>query len=117
MGRVPAGLVITSAREVFDAAPHEPAMQEIINDTARYLGASIGGLHNILDLDCVVIGGGVSQAGAPFISAIGREARSYMLHPDDHSPRIVASVLGDDSVLWGAAQLAKDVGREITDER
>jgi predicted NBD/HSP70 family sugar kinase len=70
-------------------------MQEIVDDIARYLGASIGGLHNILDR--VVIGGGVSRAGASFIS-----------------PQVVASALGDDSVLWGAAQLAKGIAGRVT---
>jgi glucokinase len=116
MDPLAAGLEIASARDVFGAAVYEPAMQEIVDETARYLGASIGGLHNILDLDRVVIGGGVSRAGAPFITAIAREARSYMLHPDDHSPQIVASALGDDSVLWGAAQLAKGMGGKAINE-
>lgn len=110
--RPPSALSINSARDVFSAAASDPLMKKIVDDTARYLGASIGGLHNLLDLDVVVIGGGVSQAGAWFIQAIERFARSHMLSPDEYSPRIVVSALGDDSVLWGAAGLTQELRRE-----
>ncbi|NLN18310.1 MAG: ROK family protein [Firmicutes bacterium] len=110
--RLSAAENVTTARDVFSAAGSDPLMKRIVDDTAKYLGASIGGLHNLLDLDVVVIGGGVSQAGEWFIEAVERSARSFMLDPDEHGPQIVASSLGDDSVLWGAARLTQELRRE-----
>ena len=51
-----------TARDVFAAADEDPRMRRVIDDTARYLGASIAGVCNVLDPERVVLGGGVARS-------------------------------------------------------
>src|SRR5215831_16711393 len=53
-----------TAETVYKAAQQGDAVaSEIVRDTARYLGAGIANLLNILNVDVVVVAGGVTQAG------------------------------------------------------
>src|SRR3954463_8770490 len=53
-----------TAQTVYDAAKRGDAVaNEIVRDTARYLGAGVANLLNTFNADVVVIAGGVTQAG------------------------------------------------------
>jgi glucokinase len=78
------------------------------NTTAQWLGAGIASLSVILDPACVIIGGGVIEAGdillAPTRAAVERNMPFVGKHP---SPRIIAAELGNEAGLVGAADLAR----------
>ena len=78
------------------------------NTTAQWLGAGIASLAVLLDPACVVIGGGVVDAGeillAPTRAAVDRYMPFQGKHPN---PRIVAAELGNDAGVVGAADLAR----------
>lgn len=69
------------------------------------VGATIGGLVNVLDPDVVVVGGGVVNAGAEWWGAL-LEAAAAELLPSLRDVEIVRSGLGGDAALLGAAALA-----------
>ena len=77
------------------------------NTTGHWLGAGIASLCAILDPACVVIGGGVIDAGeillAPTRTSLERHMPFFGKHP---MPRIVAAGLGNDAGLVGVADLA-----------
>jgi len=79
------------------------------NSTGQWLGAGIASLSVLLDPACVVIGGGVIDAGeillAPTRAAVERHMPFQGKHP---SPRIVAAELGNDAGVVGAADLARN---------
>ncbi len=79
------------------------------NTTAQWLGAGIASLCVLLDPACVVIGGGVIDAGeillAPTRAAVDRYMPFNGKHP---TPRIVAAELGNDAGVVGAADLARN---------
>lgn len=79
------------------------------NTTGQWLGAGIASLSVLLDPACVVIGGGVIDAGeillAPTRAAVERFMPFQGKHP---SPRIVAAELGNDAGVVGAADLARN---------
>jgi glucokinase len=78
------------------------------NTTAQWLGAGIASLSALFDPACVVIGGGVIEAGeillAPTRAALERLIPFSGRRP---IPKVVAATLGNDAGLVGAADLAR----------
>lgn len=76
--------------------------------TGQWLGAGIATLSVLLDPSCVVIGGGVIEAGeillAPTREALERTMPFAGRHP---YPQIVAAELGDEAGLVGVSDLAR----------
>ena len=62
-----------TAQTVYDAAKAgDPVADEIVRDTARYLGAGVANLLNIFNPDVVVVAGGVTQAGERLFAPLRR---------------------------------------------
>jgi glucokinase len=86
------------------AAGGDPVAQQVIREGARYLGTAIGNAVNILDVDCVVIGGGVSRAGEIWWDAL-RGAAAETVMPQRPAVPLRPSTLAKDEGIWGAAAL------------
>lgn len=98
-----------TGKHITDAARQGDAVAlAAFNTTAQWLGAGIASLSVILDPACVVIGGGVIDAGeillAPTRAAVERNMPFAGKHP---TPRIIAAELGNEAGLVGAADLAR----------
>lgn len=77
--------------------------------TAQYLGAGIASLAVLLDPSCVVIGGGVIDAGEILLSPTREAMKRYMPFAGKHPyPEIVAAELGNEAGLVGVADLARN---------
>lgn len=75
--------------------------------SAAYVGVAIGSLMNVVDVGVVVIGGGIAEAlGAPYVGRASEVARRQILGAAGRQVPIVASRLGDDAGLLGAAMVA-----------
>jgi glucokinase len=75
--------------------------------SARYAGLAIGGVVNLLDPGIVVIGGGIAEAlGQRYVDWAAEIARRQILASAAHDIPIVASKLGNDAGLLGAALTA-----------
>ena len=75
--------------------------------SARYTGLAIGGVVNLLDPAVVVIGGGVAEAlGQRYVDWAREVACRQILASAARDVPIVASQLGDDAGLLGAALTA-----------
>lgn len=71
------------------------------------LGIAVGSAINLLDLDVVVVGGGLAEKmGQDLADRIGAAARPWMLRPSPEL-RFVVSSLGDDAGVVGAASLGR----------
>lgn len=71
------------------------------------LGVAIGSTINLLDLDLVVIGGGLAEKlGQDLADRIAAAAGPWMLQPSPEL-RFVVAELGDDSGVVGAASLGR----------
>ena len=78
------------------------------NTTAQWLGAGISTLSVILDPECVVIGGGVVDAGEILLAPTRAAMERYMPFAGKHPyPEIIAATLGNEAGLVGAADLAR----------
>lgn len=78
------------------------------NTTAQWLGAGIASLSVVLDPGCVIIGGGVIDAGEILLEPTRVAVERYMPFAGKHpSPRIIAARLGNEAGLVGVADLAR----------
>ena len=88
--------------------------QELIERALGALGAGIASAVNVLDVETVVIGGGLgTRLGEPYVERI-REAMQPHLFVDDKPPRVALAELGDLGGAMGAGLLvpAGSAGRK-----
>lgn len=96
--------VITAFQIAQHAEAGDTFAAEQMRTAARYLGLAIGNAINLLDVERVVIGGGVSRSGSVWWNEVRATVTSIVL--PWHTPvEIVPSALGTREGLWGAAAL------------
>jgi predicted NBD/HSP70 family sugar kinase len=87
------------AEVVFAAAGDgDPVAVAIVDELVGRLARGVATVAVILDPSVVIIGGGISRAGAPLLSRLERGVASLMPRP----PRLVLSSLGEEAVALGA---------------
>jgi glucokinase len=92
-----------TAQIVYDAASEgDQVANEIVRDTARYLGAGIANLLNIFNPDIVVVAGGVTAAGDALFVPLRAEVRRRAFSPAVRAVRIVAGELPGTAGVVGA---------------
>ena len=97
-----------TAEIVYRAAQKGDAVaNEIVRDTARYLGAGIANLLNILNADVVVVAGGVTQAGDALFVPLRAEVRRRAFRPAVDATQIVAGTLPGTAGVVGAVATFK----------
>jgi glucokinase len=79
---------------------------EVADEGGGLLGLVLVGLVNALDVEAVVVGGGVGQPGGRYWAAAERRFRHHLLPAVAGVPLLPAR-LGPDAVLVGAAELAR----------
>lgn len=87
----------------------DEVVADLLDDAVSALGAGIASAVNLLDVDLVVLGGGVGERlGADFRTRVEAAARPLLfLQPP--RVRIVATELSEDGGAIGAALLARDL--------
>ena len=97
-----------NAKIVFDAAREgDPTAVKVFRRYIRYLGQAIASIVNFLDPEVVVLGGGVSKAGAFLLDAVRAEVPKYVLYKTMPLARIELARLGPDAGIIGAAMLGQ----------
>jgi glucokinase len=77
----------------------------LFDDAVQALGAGVGSVVNLLDLDRVVVGGGLAEKlGQDLVDRIAAATRPYLLVPGADRSFVLAK-LGDDAGAVGAAAL------------
>lgn len=83
--------------------------QQLFRQLGRHLGIAVAGLLNVLNLDGIVIGGGVSASFDLFQVPLEDELRQRTFAQILAGVSVRQAVLGDDAGLLGAALLVADV--------
>ena len=92
-----------TAQTVYDAAKAgDQVANEIVRDTARYLGAGIANLLNTFNPDIVVVAGGVTAAGDALFVPLRAEVRRRAFMPAVKAVRIVPGMLPGTAGVVGA---------------
>lgn len=84
-------------------------MQEVMERAQHYLGILAANMVNLLDPECVVVGGGIaSRLGEHFVGPIRETAHEYFLRQRDvKRVKIVPGRLGDNAGALGAVVLGR----------
>lgn len=79
--------------------------RQLIDEAVEALGAGVASVQNLLDVEAVVVGGGLgTRLGAPYVERIATAAQPH-LFVDERPPAFVLTELGDDGGALGAAML------------
>ena len=81
----------------------------IIGEVGRYLGMTIANLINFLNVEMVVLGGSVIDAGEVLLRPTIEEVKRRALSPPYDDCKIVASSLGTSAGVIGASLMARDI--------
>ncbi|MBI4674387.1 MAG: ROK family protein [Chloroflexi bacterium] len=95
-----------TAQQVNDAAQQGDALaQQVMADAARALGFALGNVIVLMNPQRVVLGGGVTKAGADYFENVRAAARANVMPELHNAVDIQPAALGDDAPLWGALAL------------
>jgi glucokinase len=102
-------LGVSSAEALYDSATRgNVEAQAIFERTGQYLGMACANLINLLNLEAIVVGGGVMASGELLLGAARKEVSQRAFPPSIRDCAIVQSQLWPDSGTIGAAMLARD---------
>jgi glucokinase len=96
LGRITAQTVYQAAHDGDELA------LEVVRDTARFLGAGVANLLNILNPEVIVIAGGVTQAGERLFAPLRVEVKRRAFKPAVEACRIVPGALTGTAGVYGA---------------
>ncbi len=95
-----------TAEHVARAAAEGDALARfVLAEAGKYLGVALAGIVNLLNPDCIAIGGGVAQAGDWLLEPVRWEVHRRALPAATQHLRIVPGQLGTNAGLLGAAAL------------
>ncbi|MFN5496560.1 MAG: ROK family protein, partial [bacterium] len=78
----------------------------VVDKSAEFLGVAVANIVTMLSIDCVVLGGGVTEAlGGPYVSRVTKSFERAVFPSVLRKTDIVASSLDDDAGVFGAAML------------
>jgi glucokinase len=88
-------------------------VERVVEDAAEYTGIAVANVINLLNPEVIVLGGGVmDQLADEMMAIIIETAKDYALTGTAKGIEIIASRLGDDAGITGAAVLARREVRE-----
>lgn len=88
-------------------------VEQIVEEAAEYTGIAVANVINFLNPEVIVLGGGVmDQLADDMMAIIIETAKDYALPGTAKGIEIIASKLGDDAGITGAAVLAKRESKE-----
>jgi len=86
---------------------HDRVAESLVDDAVWALGIALSSAQNLLDLEAIIVGGGLGdRLGQPFVDRIV-EAMTPRLFVPERPPAVLTTGLGDLSGAVGAAVLAR----------
>ena len=83
-------------------------VERVVEEAAEYTGIAVANIINLLNPEVIVLGGGVmDQLADDMLAIVIETARDYALPGTAKGIEILASKLGDDAGITGAAVLAR----------
>jgi glucokinase len=93
-------VIISKAAEMGD-----PIAISVLEEAGELLGYALSSILNVVDIDVVVIGGGISAAPAFVYDSIISSLRSRILKPHKEQIHVIRAKLGNTAGIIGAASL------------
>ena len=99
---------LTAERVVGAAMENDHLALSVLKETGRILGTTIASIVNLLNVEVIVLGGGLMAAGELILEPIRESVQRATVAPALDCCRIVPAELGPDAGIIGAALLARD---------
>jgi len=97
---------LVTARDVVEKAKAGDGIaQEVIDTTGSLIGKALSYVANLLNLQMIVLGGGVMESFDQFLPSMERSFQANLFKNANPSVRITKSALGYNAALIGAASL------------
>lgn len=107
---VPKGKQIKSKSLMQAVKKNDPVTVKHVNHACEVIGTNLANLANLLNLDLIVLGGGVIEAMDKYmIPRIKESFKKYVLKDAGKNIKIVATKLGDEAALFGGLVLSKEM--------
>ncbi|UCF62996.1 MAG: ROK family protein [bacterium] len=105
---------VSGTKQIFLLAKAKDKIaQKVIKNFVSYLAAGIANVVNIFNPEMIIIGGGVSKAGAVFIEDIRDACQKRAMPVSFKNVEIVGATLGNDAGMMGATAFAlKSLGKK-----
>lgn len=98
-----------TAEDIAHAAREGDEMAQVMMErTGMFLGIALAAVVNLLNVEMVVMGGGVMEAGDLILKPTIKETRRRAFPPSFNSCEIVIAKLGPTAGMIGAALMARD---------
>lgn len=99
-----AGAEPVTSKQVFEAAARgDPAAQKILDEAIRLTSINLAGLVNSLDLEMIVVGGGVANAALDYVARINARIREFLMTEEAKRDLQVVRESFSNAALYGAA--------------
>jgi glucokinase len=88
---------------------NDPVMRNVMKRAQYYLGILVANVVNMLDPECVVLGGGIAERlGEYYVAPVRKTAyANFLRRHDAEKVKIVSGTLGDNAGPLGAVVLAR----------
>lgn len=83
-------------------AQNNTAAKEVINEFATVLAQALAGIMNTIDVEEIIIGGGVSEAGADLLDPLMEKLEMYVFPSIKDHFSLRKALLGNDAGIYGA---------------
>ena len=95
-----------SPRELLELISNQdPAASRLVGEAGREIGVAVAGLCNLVNPNCVIIGGDLSAAGDVITEPVLESIRRYAITSAADEVTVVPGVLGERAELLGALAL------------
>jgi glucokinase-like ROK family protein len=91
-------------------ADGDSAAARLVAEAGREIGVALAGLCNLINPDCVIIGGDLSAAGDLITEPVFESIRRYAIASAAEQVRVMPGVLGERAELLGALALVLHAG-------
>ena len=98
-----------TSEAIYEAAVRgDPTALDVFRETGEYLGMACANLINLLNLEMIIVGGGVMASGDLLLDTARATAKAYAFPSSFAGCRMVKPKLWPDAGVIGAAMLARD---------
>jgi glucokinase len=109
---LPGDAVVTGAAVAQAAAAGDDLATQILADAAAALAHGVAAAVNLLNLERVIIGGGLSRAGEPFWAPFAKAFSPQVMAPHLDHVTVVPASLEDDAGILGAVWMVRRSAEE-----
>lgn len=103
LAQMAGGNPVTTRMVIQSEAAGDPAAAEIMNQVIRLISINLGGVVNLLDLEMIVMGGGVVNSTPDFVQRIQTRIRDYLMTDEAKRDLVIVKESFSNSALFGAA--------------